>query len=646
MSETTEALSLAADFPRAMRDQWLKLVDAVLKGASLDRLTHTTRDGLRIEPLYAGRSDETPLHARAGRWQIDQRIDHPDPAQANAQALEDLENGATALLLVFSGGPSAYGYGLDGSEAAIERALDGIYLDAGIAIETDLNPQFKDAGHRFAGLIKKRGIAPAAVNIRFNYDPVGAEALAGSAPMPWHVVAPIFVSLVRDLSDQGFKGPFAAANGRLVHAAGGSEAQELAFALAAAVAYLRALEAGGVPLDAARRMIHFRLAADADQFLTMAKFRALRKLWARVEQACGVEPEPIFISAETAWRMMTQRDVHVNMLRTTIAAFASGLAGADAISVLPHTIALGLPDALARRVARNTQLILMEESNLHRVADPAAGSGGIEDLTDQLCHASWKLFQEIEAAGGAVAALESGLLQKKVAQTHSERERAVATRKDPLTGTSEFPHLAELAVSALSVAPNPAPPPPLRGRSASEASREGGGKEFAVLPCIRLAEPFERLRDASDRVLAERGSRPKVFLANLGTAAEFTTRAIFAKNFFEAGGIEAVEFHPSRREAAPATDIAALVAAFESSGAKLACLCSSDAVYERQAAAAAQALAQAAGATHIYLAGRPKERQPLLGAGVQSFVHAGCDALATLQAAHDMLGISAKSDIR
>ncbi len=235
------------------------------------------------------------------------------------------------------------------------------------------------------------------------------------------------------------------ADGRIVHNAGGSEAQELAFALASAVSYLRALEASGIPLDAARGMIYFRLAADADQFLTIAKFRAMRKLWARIEEACGLAPKPAFVAAETAWRMMTRRDPAVNMLRATVAVFSAGLGGADAVTVLPHTMALGLPDRFARRVARNTQLILLEESNLAKVADPAAGSGGIEALTRQLCEAAWSQFQEIETAGGAAAALEQGLIQAKVAAVRAEREKNIARRKDALTGTSEFPNLKEAA---------------------------------------------------------------------------------------------------------------------------------------------------------------------------------------------------------
>ena len=152
--------------------------------------------------------------------------------------------------------------------------------------------------------------------------------------------------MVGELAGDGFRGPFAVADGRVIHNAGGSEAQELAFALASAVAYLRALEAGGMTLEAARDAIYFRLSADADQFLTMAKFRAARKLWARIEAACGLAPKPAMVTAETAWRMMTQRDPYVNMLRTTIAVAAAGLGGADAITVLPHTAPLGLPDAI------------------------------------------------------------------------------------------------------------------------------------------------------------------------------------------------------------------------------------------------------------------------------------------------------------
>lgn len=623
----SEELRLGTEFPPATREQWLKLVRAALKGRPFESLIARTYDGLPIEPLHARAAHAQPLVGRAAGqpWGVMQRVDHPDPAAANAEALHDLENGATGLTLVCAGSIHANGFGLDGSAEGLARALDGVRLDAGILIDFNVSAETRGIVRHFAALVKQRNIAPAAVRMCASLNPIEEMAAAGGSPLPWRELAPAFATLVRELAGQGFRGPFAAADGRLVHNAGGSEAQELAFALASAVAYLRALEAAGIALDAARRMIYFRLAADADQFLTMAKFRAARKLWARVEDACGLVPEPPLVFAETAWRMLTKRDPWVNILRATIATFAAGVGGADAITVLPHTAALGLPDRFARRIARNIQLLLLEESNVARVADPAAGAGAVEDLTEKFCRAAWSLFQEIEAAGGAAAALEAGLIQQRIAAVRAQREKSVALRRDPLTGTSDYPDLAEAPVTVLDVKP-----------VASAAAPAPIAIKFPALPRIRLAEPFERLRDASDRALKQTGARPKIFLANLGTPSDFTTRATFAKNFFAAGGIEAIDSTNSGRD-----DVATLAAAFKSSGAQLACLCSSDEVYAQQAAAAARALATA-GARHIYLAGQPRDEAALRAAGIGTFIFNGCDALATLEAAHDSLGIERK----
>jgi methylmalonyl-CoA mutase len=512
---------------------------------------------------------------------------------------------------------SANGYGLDGSAPTLARVLEGVHLDAGITIDFNLSPPTRDAVRHFGALIHSRNIAPATVDMRGSINPLGGFAASGTSPQPWSQLSKGFAAMIGELAGAGFRGPFAVADGRIIHNAGGSEAQELAFAIASAVEYLRVLEANGTALDAARGMIYFRLSADADQFLTIAKFRSLRKLWARVEDACGLAPKPVYVSAETAWRMLTRRDPAVNMLRNTIAVAAAGLGGADAITVLPHTSPLGLPDRLARRIARNTQLILLEEANLAKVADPAAGSGAIEALTQELCAVAWSQFQETEKAGGAWAALERGLIQREVARVRGERERAIALRREILTGTSDYPDLHESSAAVLDIAPVVQP------------KESAAVLATAPLPRIRLAEPFEALRDASDRMLAETGTRPNIFLANLGPPAAFIDRATFAKNFFEAGGIEAVG-----NDGFATRD--AMIAAFKTSGASLACLCSSDAVYAKEAVAAARALA-AAGA-HVYLAGRPGELEAQLrAAGVQSFVYAGCDALATLKAIHGIV---------
>lgn len=479
MTDASDDLPLAAEFPATTHAQWRKLVDGVLKGASFDTLRSRSADGLIIEPLYPRDADAAPVAGRTpgARWQVMQRIDHPDPDACNAEVLHEFDNGANGVVLIPAGAIGAHGYGLASGANAVERAIAGVHLDAGIAIALEFSPHVPELPLALAGLVKRQGLSPSAVDIRFGLDPLGAFALHGQMSAPWRETAPRIAAIAADLSKRGFKGPFAAADGRIVHDAGGTEAQELAFALAAAVAYLRAFEAGGIALDAAWRMIGFRLSADADQFLTIAKFRAVRRLWSRVEESCGLAPAPAFVEAETAWRSMTCDDAYVNMLRATIAVFSAGVGGADAVTVMPFTAARGLPDRFARRVARNTQLVLLDEAGIAHVADPTAGAGGIEDLTEKLCRAAWALFQEIEAAGGLAGALDHGLIQKKVAAARSTRERALADKTDALIGASEYPGVSDVPVLDVPRVVLPALP---------------AAVTCEPLTPVRLAAPFEK----------------------------------------------------------------------------------------------------------------------------------------------------------
>ncbi len=493
MTTTTDDLRLAADFQPATYDDWRKLVDGVLKGAPFEKLVGKTSDGLKIDPIYPRAKGATPVPARpaAAPWQIMQRIDHPDTGQANAQALHDLENGATGLTLVFAGANGAYGFGLEPTAEAIEQVLDGIYIDAGIGIELQIGPQSRMAAIHIAEYVKRKGLSPAACNIRFGLDPLGACAVWGSSPYSWPEIVPAVTSAIKGLAAMGFKGPFAAADGRVIHDAGGSEAQELAFVLASGVAYMRAIEQAGVTLEDAQGMVYARLSADADQFLTLAKFRALRLLWARIEQACGLKPKPLYVAADTAWRILTQRDPYVNMLRATMATFSAGLGGADAITVLPHTLALGLPDPFARRAARNTQLVLLEESNLAKVSDPAAGSGGIETLTKQLCEAAWALFQDIEKAGGLFASLEQNLIQRN---SNSMRcRRCGSRRRSRHCAISRMPDSRIPGRGQRSFSPISARPPILRRvpRSPKASSRPAASRRSTPqdLPTRRRLPP-------------------------------------------------------------------------------------------------------------------------------------------------------------
>lgn len=582
-------------FPPSQVGVWRERVSTVLKGKGADTLVSRTHDGVAIEPLYPPNAERMPI-ARQGRtWSVLARVDAPDAGAANAQALEDLGNGADGLHLVFAGGVGDYCSSLQ--TASLARALTGVVLDAEIAVEVDSLDGLA-AADALAAAVEAGGADPAATRIAFGVDPFGALARGIAADAP----APSAVERAKMLAAKGFAGPFFVADARLVHAAGGSEAQELGYALAAALACLRDLEAGGMPLDEARARVSFRLAVDADEFLGIAKLRALRKLWASVEEGCGLSPEPAHLHAETAWRMTTRRDPDVNMLRTTLAVFAAAVGGADRVTVLPHTQALGVPDAFARRVARNSQLVLREEASVAKVADPAAGSGGLEALTDMLCERGWQVFQSLEAAGGLGKALAGSAFREEIARVADARRRAVARRADGITGVSEFPHLGE---------------PLLQTASHPTADR---GTAFAP---HRLAEPFEALRDRSDEHLRHTGSRPRVYLATLGSAAAFTPRLSFAKNLFEAGGFETVA-----HEGADTPE--ALAEGLRRSEARVACLCSSDAIYAERAASAAAALAPLV--TRLVLAGRPgSAEEALRDAGVTDFAFVGVDVLALLE---------------
>ncbi len=594
-----QAGPFADEFAPATEDQWRQRAEKALKGAPLQKLVAKAYDGFDIQPLY-GRASGRPRAFRAeGEWAVVARLDHPDAAAANELALADLENGANGLHVAFAGSLGAYGFGLKDA-SSLAPALKDVQLDAGVKLVLDLPAQAETIVSALLDLVAARKYEPAKLDLSFGLDPIGAAIARGEVP-DWADAGPKLAAQVALLAARGFGGGLVAADGRVVHAAGGSPAQELAFALAAAIAALRALEAGGVDVEKAAGMIDFRLAADADQFMTLAKFRALRRLWAGIERACGLDPKPLRLHGETAWRMMTRRDPWVNLLRATVAVFAAGLGGADSVTVLPFTQALGLPDAFARRLARNTQLVLLDESNLGKVADPAAGSGGVEALTDALVEHGYTLFQQIEKAGGLPKALAGGEFQADVAKVAAERAKNVARRKAPLTGASEFPDIHEAKVAVLAPAPAAAAPSAL-----------------ALAP-HRLAEPFEALRDAAEAA----AKRPRVFLANLGPVAAFTARATFAKNFFEAGGIEALGNDGF-------ADPAALAAAFKASGARSAVLCSSDALYAEQGPAAAKALSQAG--ARLYLAGRPGDMETQWrDAGIVGFIHVGCDVLAQLQ---------------
>ena len=446
-------------FPAPDRTRWLSLVEKTLSGASFDDImVGRSDDGLRLEPLEPRRAGAIPLPRRKAAlpWVVVQRCDDIDLARANQQARDDVAGGATGLALVFEGAPNAFGYGLPDQPDTLERVLDGIPLDR-VHVRIDAYPASRAMADRLVTFLTRRRTDPAKLSISFGIDSAATFAGTGRLRMSIEALQASMPQSLAHFFAMGVPGILLEADGRVFHNAGATEAQELGAMLAGAVAHLRLFEEARQALVYAAPHIGFALSVDQDQFLSIAKIRALRLLWQKAQEAVRIKPSRAMIHAETSYRMATTRDPETNILRTTLAAFAAGAGGADSISVLPHTVAHGLPEAFARRVARNTQLVLASESHVDFVIDPVAGSGSIEALTDALCEAAWAEFQRIEGEGGLLRSLAGGHLQARIVEARDKRAAEYRSGKRAIIGTTQFPARIELPVETLSASPRPLP---------------------------------------------------------------------------------------------------------------------------------------------------------------------------------------------
>ncbi|PSH70598.1 methylmalonyl-CoA mutase [Phyllobacterium brassicacearum] len=447
------------EFAAIDRETWVKLAQKALKGADFaETLISKTDDNIAIEPLYDRRHKAklAPRKSPSQPWHIVQRIDDPDPVRANRQLLAELESGATGISLVFEGAPNAFGYGLPSTREAVDKVLHGVHLDM-IHLRMDVHPRSRACADWFVDYMRPRDVNPKTLSFSLGIDP--AATLAGTGRLRMSVAA-LKASLPQSLSgffSSDLPGIVLEADGRVYHNAGATEAQELGAMLSIAAGHFRLFEEARQPIVYAAPHIGFALSVDQDQFLSIAKVRAMRRLWTRLQEACGARPSRATIHAETSYRMMTKKDPETNILRTTIAGFAGAVGGADSIAILPHTIAHGLPDAFARRLARNTQLILAEESNLAFVADPACGSGAVESLTEKLCEAAWKEFQLLERDGGILQSLVDGKLQARVLEARHARTKEYSSGRRAIVGTTLFPAKQERPVSVLDAPHMPLP---------------------------------------------------------------------------------------------------------------------------------------------------------------------------------------------
>ncbi|MCB9921651.1 MAG: methylmalonyl-CoA mutase small subunit [Planctomycetaceae bacterium] len=695
-----EQFTILDDFPPVDYEQWRALVDESLQGVPFEKklVTHTY-EGIDVQPIY-GRGDAVggsdplgfpglppfvrgaqPLGAVSTGWDLRQEHAHPDLAVTNQAILGDLKGGATSLLLRLD---SAARNGLDPDQdsASMLAGRDGVMiyrvedLDVAlanvdlksVAVAVESGTAFLPTAAILAALWQRRGVSCEDAAGAFNADPLAALARNGQLPVAYPEALNSLAELAKWTAHEYPRVTAVGVDTSPYHDAGATAAQDIAFGVATGVEYLRAMAAAGLDIDTAAGQILFRMGVGTHHFLAIAKLRAGRQLWSRVIEVSGGQRESgaMRIHARTSNRVLTQRDPYVNLLRNTVAAFASGLGGADVITSVPFDAMTGLPSEFSRRVARNTVLVLREESHLNRVVDPAGGSWFLDQLTEQLADKAWKTFQDIERQGGMLAALQGGWVASQIDAAYAPRAKDIARRKEGITGVSEFPDIAEQRVEQVAVDPGElraaasaritlarledaavtkcvrsgdgAKSHPvcsqlleaaLSGATIGQLARASGFHHTPTEPIPALearsfAEPFEELRDASDAWQDAHGHRPRVFLANMGPVAHHTARAAYAKNFFEAGGFEVVG-----NEGFDSADKAAK--AFADSGANIAVICSSDKLYSDFVPQVAPQLKQA-GARSVILAGFPGDNAAAWqAAGVDRFIFIKCDVLETLR---------------
>ncbi len=707
---------LFAEFQPATPGDWRREAERLLKGVSLEeRLVSVTHEGISLFPIYAEGDvrglhhlghcpggapfvrGSRPIRSGGSRWVIAQEKRSASAREANREARKELEREVGAFNLFVDRAARGGSGPAEGAPSA--KSGDGVRLasldDMAVLLDRiDLSrvPVYLHVGANglpFLGLLAavadRNRIAPERLGGALAVDPLGELCAEGSIPF----------SLGNALDEMAHITAWASAHapglgtvwihGEVVHEGGGCAVQELAFSLASAVEYLRALDARGLDPEGTAGHFRFSFALGNHFFIEVAKLRAARLLWHRVLEACGLpaEKRALWVHGATSRYMATRRDPHVNMLRATIQTLAGVVGGADSLHTAPFDEPLGEADDFSRRIAMNTQLIVRDESHLADVIDPAGGSWYVEKLTDEISRAAWSLFQEVEKRGGMARALAEEFVQESVESTARKRREAAATGADVIVGTNKYPEsgaeeIQPRAGARPSVEEDLGPRQEATGepKARSEGSRilSGGSgchgaaesekicasliaaaargatlaelarelparsgsepERVSPLPIGRRAEPFESLREAVEEHRA-RGRGARVYIASLGEAGRFRARLDFAVSFFEVGGFEVI----GAGDHDPAGDVAKSAL---DSGAQVVVICGLDEDYERSAAHVAERLKKEDASRVVALAGQPgnaARKDEYLRAGVDLFIHLSADRLDILERVARKLGV-------
>lgn len=615
-------LNLTGDFSPPTYEEWRTAAEAYLKGVPFEKaLVTRTYENIDLQPIYTKQDIENLPHLREKPgfgnyvrgtdtkgyldkpWSICQTIPYADPEEYNTALKHDLERGQTAVHL------SPYTTAVDTPES-LSLALKDVDIET-IPIHIDAGFTGLEIFTTLKTVVENMKMTPGNISGSIDTDPLGFLALNGSLPLSPENTFDQMAELIYRAKEEMPKLRTIGISGIPYHNAGANAVQELAFVLATAVEYIDRMKKEGFTIDEIASRMRFTFGIGPFYFMEVAKLRAARLLWSKIVKAYGgnEESRKMNIHGVTSFYNQTKYAPYVNMLRTTTEAFSAVVGGVDSLQTNPFDEIFGPPDEFSRRTARNTQIVLLEESHLDQLLDPAGGSYYVEKLTHDVARKTWDLFRETEKQGGMLKALENGFPQEEIESTAEKRKKDLAKRKYVLVGTNSYADVKEEIPEIK----------PYRSKKPVEAILS-----IRPLRPHREAEIFEELRDAAKAFEAETGTKPKLFLATMGPLRQHKARADFTRGFFEVGGFEVI--YPRGFD----TPDAAVDAAVES-GAPVVVICSTDDTYPELVPAITKGLKTQKPDIQVVLAGYPKDQADAhKEAGVDEFIYLGANA-------HDIL---------
>ncbi|PJW15425.1 MULTISPECIES: methylmalonyl-CoA mutase family protein [unclassified Geobacillus] len=673
-----------AAFPAPTVEEWEREAEKSLKGKPLERLVSMTYENIAVKPLYTRRDVEAlgpleqypgfgqyvrgarPEGYRGGPWKVSQEISAASPSEWNEAVKHDLERGQTEIHFALGRLPFAVE-----SVDDVAAMLDGVLLDR-YSLRVDAGARSLSFLALLVAYFKEQGVPLSSVRGAIGMDPLGAWAEQGTLPCSLERLYDEMAEATKWAKEQMPAVRTILVRGEPYHNGGANAVQELAFSLATAVEYIRAGLDRGLAVDDIAVRMQASFAVGADFFMEIAKLRAARRLFAQVMEAFGggESAKRIELYVRTSPFTKTVYDPYVNMLRAAAEAFAAVVGGADGVHVSPFDEAIGLADEFSRRIARNTQLILLEEAHVANVIDPAGGSYYVETLTAKLAEEAWKLFQRVEEQGGMAKALEAGFVQTEVEAVAKRRLDRVKMRKEKIVGTNVYANLEETPVEKPKQdAANVAPPLDEKRVADIRASLAGGKWMEAAIRAVRrratareiaaaladgntsiriapirawrLAEPFERLRKAAEKHAERTGSRLSVHLINIGPLVRHQARADFIAGLFAAGGVAA-------ERSDGFASVAEAVEWVQSTNGTHYIVCGADDDYPAFVPALAEAFKQAKPNAKLYVAGKPPEEleRTYADAGVDGSIHLGSNAYDVIVAFLTERGVALDGEVR